>query len=119
VCILGEVADAGARLEEADVVVMPSDSPEPFGLVAIEAFARGRPVIGSGAGGLLDIVTDGVDGWLYPPGDAAALAELLAGLTRAQVTRAGRAARATYESRFTTQRYAADWLAAVELVPQP
>jgi glycosyltransferase involved in cell wall biosynthesis len=113
--VVGEVVDPHPYFEEADVLVVPSDSPEPFGLVAIEAFARGRAVIGSDAGGLADIVTDGVDGWLFPPGDAEALATVLSRLTRADVARAGARARATYEERYTAERYAADWLEALGL----
>lgn len=113
--VIGEVPDAAAHLAAADVVVVPSDRPEPFGLVAIEAFARGRPVIASAAGGLRDIVTDGEDGWTFPPGDVAALAALLDRLTADEVAAAGRAARRTYERRFTLDRFAADWLAAVGL----
>ncbi len=113
--VVGEVADPHPYVDDADVVLVPSDQPEPFGLVAVEAFARGRPVVGSAAGGLADIVTDGEDGWLFPPGDADALARVLAGLDRDLVTAAGRAARATYERRYTADRYAAQWREAVGL----
>ncbi len=113
--VVGEVADPDRYMEAADVLLVPSDSPEPFGLVAIEAFARARPVVGSDGGGLADIVTTGVDGWLFPPRDARALAGLLAGLTREAVAAAGDEARSTYEKRFTTARYAEDWLAALEI----
>ncbi len=115
VSVVGEVSDPGDHVVEADVVVVPSDRPEPFGLVAIEAFARGRPVIGSDGGGLADIVTDGHDGWLFPHSDSAVLAELLAGLTRPEVARAGRNARATYEARFTQERFTRDWRNALGL----
>lgn len=107
--VVGEVPDLDPYLQAADVVVVPSDNPEPFGLVAIEAFSRGRPVVGSDGGGLADIITHGQDGWLFPLGDADRLAELLAGLTRAEVNRAGAQARATYERRFTADRYAEQW----------
>jgi glycosyltransferase involved in cell wall biosynthesis len=113
VTIVGEVADAGPHLEAADVVVVPSDDPEPFGLVAIEAFARGRPVIGSAAGGLAEVITDGLDGWTFPPRDVAALARLIGLLQRPQVEAAAAAARATYEARFTADRFAHDWRRAV------
>jgi D-inositol-3-phosphate glycosyltransferase len=47
----------------ADVCVVPSRT-ESFGLVALEAQASGTPVIAAAVGGLLDIVDDGVSGWL-------------------------------------------------------
>ena len=111
--VVGEVADPSPWLAEADVVVVPSDRPEPFGLVAIEAFARGRGVLASAGGGLVDIVTSDVDGWLFPPGDVAALAATLRRLDRATVTAAGQRARETYEARFTERQFAERWRAAV------
>lgn len=113
VSVIGEVADSSSSYEDADVVVVPSDQPEPFGLIAIEAFARGRPVIASAAGGLLEIVTPGRDGWLFPPKDAAALAELLSSLTRDDVEAAAVAARRTFDERFTAERFAEGWRKAV------
>lgn len=115
VSVVGEVDGIADHLDATDVMVVPSDQPEPFGLVAIEAFARGRPVVASRGGGLADVVTDGTDGWTYPLGDADALAEVLAGLSRPVVVAAGEAARSAYERRFTPRRYAADWRAAVGL----
>lgn len=107
--VVGEVADPSPWLEAADVVVVPSDRPEPFGLVAIEALARARPVVASAGGGLVDIVTPEVDGWLFPPGDAGALAAVLRRLDRPAVTAAGERARRTYEERFTEREFAERW----------
>jgi len=115
--VVGEIADPWTLLADCDVIVVPSDAPEPFGLVAIEAFARGRPVVASAAGGLLDIVDDGRTGWFFEPRDAADLARVLRSLTPAEVAAAGRHARAAYEQRYTTERYAHDWRAAVGMVP--
>ncbi len=66
---------AGA-LDEAAVFVLPSFS-EGLPRVAMEAFARGRAVVGSRAGGIPDIVEDGVSGLLVPPDDPEALARAL------------------------------------------
>ena len=65
-----------ARMDAAQVLVVPSRR-EGLGLVALEAIARGRPVIASRAGGLPEVVIDGVDGVLVPPEDARALADAL------------------------------------------
>lgn len=58
--------------EEASVVACPSRR-EGFGVVCAEAMARGRPVVASAVGGLLDLVRDGETGLLVPPRDPAAL----------------------------------------------
>jgi glycosyltransferase involved in cell wall biosynthesis len=68
-----EVARA---LDEATVLVLPSRS-EGLGRVVVEAFCRGRGVVGSRVGGIPDLVEDDVSGLLAPPGDAAALADAL------------------------------------------
>ena len=65
-------------LTGATVQVVPSIWAEPFGLVAIEAMARGTPVVVSGAGALRELVEEGRTGYLVPPGDARALAGRLA-----------------------------------------
>ena len=53
--------------------VAPSVWPEPFGLVALEAAAAGKPTVASDIGGLKGIVADGETGLLVQPGDPAAL----------------------------------------------
>lgn len=57
----------------ADVVVVPSTEPEPFGRVAIEAMGFGKPVIAAAHGGLVEIVVDGTTGMLVKPSDPLAL----------------------------------------------
>ena len=63
----------------ADLCLMPSRY-ESFGMVALEAMACGVPVIASRVGGLALTVQDGTTGLLVPEGDAATLAEGIAGL---------------------------------------
>jgi phosphatidylinositol alpha-mannosyltransferase len=65
------------ELHGADVLCAPSLSGESFGMVLTEAFAAGTPVIASNIAGYNDVVTDGVDGLLVPPGDPQRLAEEL------------------------------------------
>lgn len=52
----------------ADLVVMPSNEKEAFGLVNVEAMASGVPVIATNAGGMKEIVDNGVTGYLIDPG---------------------------------------------------
>ena len=66
----------------ADVVVVTSTKPEPFGLVAIEAMAAGRAVIAANHGGLSEIVLDGVTGSLVVPGSVESLASTMASYIR-------------------------------------
>lgn len=63
-------------LDRSTILVLPS-WPEGLGRVVIEAFARGRGVVATGAGGVLDLVTDGAQGILIPPADTEALADSL------------------------------------------
>lgn len=64
---------AGTELAEAyasaDVFAFPSDT-ETLGFVAMESMASGVPAVGARAGGIPDVITDGVDGFLFTPGDS-------------------------------------------------
>jgi len=68
-----EVARA---LDDAWVLVLPSRS-EGMGRVLVEAFCRGRAVVGTRAGSIPNLVVDGVSGLLFEPGDPVALADAL------------------------------------------
>jgi glycosyltransferase involved in cell wall biosynthesis len=78
----GCLDDVPAALRALDIVVHASTSPEPFGMVIIEAQACGKPVIVSGAGGAAEIVEDGETGLTHTPGDAASLARQIERLAR-------------------------------------
>jgi glycosyltransferase involved in cell wall biosynthesis len=64
-------------LAELDVLVLPPILLEVFGLVVLEAFSAGRPVIVSDCGGPAELVRDGVDGLVVPANDAEALARAM------------------------------------------
>jgi glycosyltransferase involved in cell wall biosynthesis len=78
---LGQVSeqDKWDALDAADVVALPSRT-ESFGIVFLEAWMRGKPVIGARAGGVMDVIHDGVNGRLVEFGDEDALAGALASL---------------------------------------
>jgi glycosyltransferase involved in cell wall biosynthesis len=65
-----------------DVLVCPSVCAEGGPTVAIEAHAAGTPVVGTRIGGLAELVDEGVNGSLVPPGDVAALANMLTTICR-------------------------------------
>jgi glycosyltransferase involved in cell wall biosynthesis len=68
--------EVAAELDAATCLVLPSRR-EGMGRVVVEAFCRGRAVVGTRGGGIEDLVTDGKSGVLVPPDNAAALADAL------------------------------------------
>jgi glycosyltransferase involved in cell wall biosynthesis len=104
------------ELAEASVVAVPSLWPEPFGLVGIEAYAAGRPVVASATGGVEDWLDHGRTGLSVPAGDvralATALSELLDDPERQQAM--GEAGRRTVSERFTEAHHVAALLAAYD-----
>jgi len=102
---LGFVSPVHAAIEDAAVVVVPSLG-EGFGMVALEAMERARPVIASAVGGLPEIVADGETGLVVPSADAEALAEAIVELA-GDLPRAadmGRAGRERALAEFTPER---------------
>lgn len=79
-----------SRMAGMWATIVPSRN-EAFGLVAIESMAVGVPVIGANTGGIAEIVRDGVDGFLFPPGDHKALAKRMIQLMEDENLRAGMA----------------------------
>jgi glycosyltransferase involved in cell wall biosynthesis len=72
----GPVADPAAALAESDVFVMTSAA-ENCPMSVLQAMACGLPIIATRVGGIPEMIRDGVDGLLVPPGDASALADAL------------------------------------------
>ena len=108
------VDDMAAALMLADVVAMPSLTPEPFGRVAIEASAMGCPVVAFNHGGARESIIDGVTGWLASPVDVSDLATCLKKalqLKTAARKKLGHEARILVERKFTTRRMCDDTLA--------
>ncbi len=74
VTLTGHRADVPQVMAALDVLCHAAVDPEPFGRVVIEGMAACRPVIGSAAGGVLEIIEPDSSGLLYPPGNSQALA---------------------------------------------
>jgi N-acetyl-alpha-D-glucosaminyl L-malate synthase BshA len=68
IVVLGEQYDMVPILSVADLFLLPS-AQESFGLAALEAMACGVPVVASRIGGLPEVITDAVDGFLRPVDD--------------------------------------------------
>ncbi|NOT08382.1 MAG: N-acetyl-alpha-D-glucosaminyl L-malate synthase BshA [Gemmatimonadales bacterium] len=100
---LGKLDSVASILQQSDFFVLPTQA-ESFGLAALEAMACGVPVVGSRAGGLPEVVEDGVSGILEPPGSVEAMGrravEVLRDPARRATMSAAALARAT--------RYSAD-----------
>ncbi|MBC9821906.1 glycosyltransferase family 4 protein [Terrabacter sp. MAHUQ-38] len=81
--LVGPLDEAGvdAWMRRADVVVMPSRR-EAFGIVALEAWRAGAPLVATSLGGPASFVTDGVDGLLVDPVNTGALADAVESLLR-------------------------------------
>ncbi len=114
---LGKVSEDRklAELSRADVLCAPSLHGESFGMVLTEGLAAGTPVLASDIPGYRDVLRDGVDGQLVPPGNPLALAEALRRLALEPERRADMAAAARERAeRFAWPNVAAEVLDCYE-----
>jgi glycosyltransferase involved in cell wall biosynthesis len=104
---LGNQSEVAAWMRACDIIVHSSTLAEPFGRVVVEGMLAGRPVIATDAGGVREIVVDGENGLLVPPGDARALAKAINRLLSQPDLARGIAAAALPDvlSRFSVERY--------------
>ncbi len=107
--VIGQVSDITACIDATDYMLVPSDNPEPFGLVAIEAFSRYRAVIGTNGGGLAEVVRNGRDGILVPLRDVEALAGALAACSRESARTMGIRARESYVANYSLDRFSREF----------
>jgi glycosyltransferase involved in cell wall biosynthesis len=102
---VGQQRDVASALEGCGLLLHCRPD-EPFGMVVVEAMALGLPVVAPAAGGLLEIIEDGVSGLLFPPGDVRAAAACVRRLVAdpGLAGRIGANARERVETRFTSAR---------------
>lgn len=111
-----DAAALDAEIASCVAVLMPSLEQECFGLVALEAMQRRRPVIGSRYGGLAEVIADGVSGYLVPAGDPLTLSEAMArfaenpGLTQSMGAAAALRARELFSIQKMADAYQAAYL---------
>jgi glycosyltransferase involved in cell wall biosynthesis len=122
VCFAGEQTDVTPWLSVMDVLVCPSLQ-ESFGLAAVEAQAAGVPVVATRVDGFLEVLHDGVDTLLVPPGDSAALAAAIRSLCDSpdlarRLVEAGRRNAARFTVERTAAQYAALYRELLEEAPR-
>lgn len=121
VTLLGHVHDMPALMATADVVVLPSNYREGIPTSLIEAAAAGLPIVTTDAPGCREIVQDGVNGFLVPVRDSAAVAAAIRKLVLDPklAARMGAAGRQKVLAQFDERIVLMDTLAVYrELVPE-
>jgi glycosyltransferase involved in cell wall biosynthesis len=112
----GQVADIRPQLAEFDILLLPSQRPEPFGLVVIEGMAAGLPVVATLNGGGSDEILDhGVTG-IYCGRDPASMASALAKLLESpdRWREIGEVAATVAARRYSRARYQRDFQSTYE-----
>jgi glycosyltransferase involved in cell wall biosynthesis len=109
---IGEIADTdkNAFLGRARALLFPIDWPEPFGLVMIEAMACGLPVIAFPGGSVVEIIDDGVTGFVVDSVDRAV--DAVRRIDRID----RRVCRQTFERRFAARRMATQYVEVYEQI---
>jgi glycosyltransferase involved in cell wall biosynthesis len=103
----GYQPDPASFIRAFQVLIHASVSPEPFGMVVLEGMAQRRPVIGSRAGGVIEMIIEGETGFTFPPGDAEVLAKRIVELLRDpdRATKMGEAGYERLQRDFSLERY--------------
>ncbi|MCL6753446.1 glycosyltransferase family 4 protein [Nostoc sp. CCCryo 231-06] len=74
---LGFRSDIPQLMAACDLVAHTSTSPEPFGRVIVEAMLCGKPVVAAKAGGVMELVEHGLNGFLVTPAEPQELAQVI------------------------------------------
>jgi len=100
---------------EAAILVIPSEWPENAPLVALEAFSRGVPVLGSDQGGLPEILGPDTGSRMFKAGEIDSLSEALVSIwsQRDRLEGLGRMARKAWETRFSPQTHVNQYISII------
>jgi L-malate glycosyltransferase len=115
VSFLGEREDVPEIMRALDVLLLPSEE-EPFGRALIEAMAMGVPVLATSVGGPPEIVEEGREGHLLPPGEPAAWARAVREIVQSagRASEMGLAGRRRVARDFSAEHHAAAMLGVYE-----
>jgi len=97
-----------ASVSNAKAVIMPSEWYENAPLSLLESFGCGKPVIGARIGGIPEMIDDGVNGYLFEPGNVVDLQtklELLLGHSAQRIAEMGKAAREKVEQEYSVEAH--------------
>lgn len=102
---LGYQRDVASLMAASDVVLLPSRH-ESFGIVLIEAMSLGKPIVATTVGSIPEVVSDGVQGYLAPPGHVEELSRQVLRLATnpSQAERLGQAGRERVQQAFTVHQ---------------
>lgn len=99
--------DLSVQISGAAAIIFPSICFENAPLAILESFMHGKPVVASDIGGIPELITDGIEGYLFPPGDIDTAGQKLMMLLENEDHRmeVGNRARLNYLSRYTEEAY--------------
>ena len=109
----GWVSDPTSFLRAIDVLIFPSTDFDSFPTVLLEAGRAGVPTLATRVGGVAEIISNGVNGWIIEPEDWRMGAEVLTGRLSVSddVRECGMRARSRVEQEFSVQKMVAEHLA--------
>ena len=112
VTIHHNIHNASEYTDLFDIALVPSMADESFGIISVEAMAKGTPVVATDCGGIPEVVTDGRDGLVVPVGDHKAFAAAIKKLAKDPDLRKEYSANciSDYNERFTPTPMALQYL---------
>lgn len=111
------INNASEYIDLFDILVVPSLYDESFGLISVEAMAKGKPVVAFACGGIPEVVKDGRNGFVVEVGDTEELALKIDWLENHSVERIkmGEQCRMDYIQKFSVDRMALDYIKLLNL----
>jgi glycosyltransferase involved in cell wall biosynthesis len=112
VSYIGYQKDIAGLLSQVDLVIVPSTLPDSFPTVVLEAMKFSLPVVATRQGGCIEMIEEGVTGYLIPLDDAAASASLLVNVMqqKERLKEVGKKGRERVAALFSITAFRSNWL---------